>query len=380
MSSLKQFRLGIWGTSGAGKTTYLTQLYKTLEGERGWRVEVVGESIGFYKKNISRIRQGHFPDRNPPSETDNGVNIYQYRIYHYDPKLNRKEIEINLDFIDIPGEKFHGHHGMRQFEEVKIKLGGQDKEITLMEYFLGCHGILFLLNHKWERENSSNEKTQYEILEDLFLLMRDKQSAFCRQKKKKNILEPYVAFVVTKADQQEIWQSGLSDLELVQKILGVGATLDWLDSYFHVNLPKLERQHAKNEYQHPSKDNRCQFFSVSSIGLYQNAKNEFVSGVITSTTEDDNPQGKERVSTRPNRHGLRPREVPDSPMSDFDDEETIPRRPGITSNINKIKQGVRLTPWRVIDPIEWFINGLIEYTPSLPTILTSDSDQQNFDE
>lgn len=395
-------RLAIWGVPGSSKTTYLTQLCYDIQQKsgNGWGIELFDQTLDFYQKNKAKIADGSFPKRNEDIvEANENIKVYQYEITRTNPDpKSKKKIKINLDFIDISGEFYNDDPSA--LEDLKLTI--EDREITILEYFLSCHGILFFLNYTWERENSYR-KTQFELLDDLFLKMKNKQRTIYQNKKKENddkedysnILEPYIGFVVTKADEEEIWNSGLSDFEMVTKILGRDANFNWLHNYFYINLNKLKKQVTEDNYvARPSEDHRCQFFTVSAIGLYKDKNGEWKSPVYEET--DTNSQNKNSFfnDTEPSkRPGKIPRLNKNHPKNEDtssqygvlgEDEEVtdIPRRKVRNVNNEGIKRirtlkkdNIRTIPWNVIDPIDWFIQGINSCEPS--TVFTIPSSQNN---
>lgn len=362
------FRLGIWGTSESGKTTYLTMLFRSLQ-QQGWRVNAYGKAREFYNKNIELIEKGMFPE---PTETktSEALEIYSYYLNYENPSQRKSKVELVLDFFDIGGENYEFY---RNREEIKITL--DNRELSLIEYFLSCHGILFLLDNWRDKKIHEEEKTQFRLLEELFQDMQERQyeiNISNGQEINLNILEPYVAFVVTKVDHKDILQLGKSSVELVRRILGASASPNWFHSYFQVDRNKLLRQINDGEYQKPSRFHRCQFFSVSAIGVYHDkTTKQWKSGVTEPQNEDINSQNPGNTYNKPDSlfGDISVRDIPieSSSRSDqfFSNEppDNFDEGPKIS-----IKSEETLKPINVTKPIEWFIQGMKIHKPILPTI------------
>ena len=70
------FRIGIWGTTGAGKTTFLAMLYDSLLLRPGWTVAADGKARTFVTGQLRNIRtKGRFP---PPTEVTAEADNFRY--------------------------------------------------------------------------------------------------------------------------------------------------------------------------------------------------------------------------------------------------------------------------------------------------------------
>jgi len=70
----KDIRIGIWGTSRSGKTTYLAMLYSALEDSEEWIVQAGDDHADdFIDTHISDIDAGNFP---PATQPTANLNIF----------------------------------------------------------------------------------------------------------------------------------------------------------------------------------------------------------------------------------------------------------------------------------------------------------------
>lgn len=381
MANLIDFRLGIWGISESGKTVYLVRLLKALE-QQGWTYQALDQkSLDYYNENHRMIENGCFPEF---TNTGAGkIEMYSYIIKYQDIKTNKILKQAELNFIDISGEMYENRDYLYD-EEYKVTLDGKD--LLIIDYFLSCHGILFLVDYWKDRDRYSKNKiakaklSQYQLLDDLFTRMQMRRKEIDNYLGK---LEPYVAFAVTKVDHKdilkEIRQSGLSSIELVEKVLGNDANPHWFRKYFHVNLRDLEKQRPGGFHPIASDKHRCQFYSISAIGFYYDTNTrEWKSGEYIESK-------KERDANKQNFNSYQKKEIYDplgqslgngSSRDDIFDDDDIekmfykPSQP-------QIKQGVKLKPLNVVEPIEWFIDGIKKHKPTLPKIPNSKASAQS---
>ncbi|AFZ38318.1 hypothetical protein Sta7437_4890 (plasmid) [Stanieria cyanosphaera PCC 7437] len=362
-------RLGIWGVSESGKTVYLAKLYRMLLKE-GWKIRISGDYKDFLEQAIEKLDNRELP--NATNTSDEQIKTCQYRISNDNFQETGKKVQAVIDFFDIAGEYYGGENKIRYREELRINLNGE--EVTLIDYLLSCDGILFLLDY-WRNSNkTSNGKSQLQLLEELFREMFERReyldSKVSNRKQNNSFeqLESYVVFAVTKADHEDIENSGMSSIELVSKVLNFDPKtediINWFDNYFYVDKSKLARQIDDGYYEKPSKFHRCQFFAVSAIGSYYDEKSgRSKSGVIIPEKPNPDPQERksddvfspkgDKVSNPSDRFGGRERK----------DRNQKPKP--------QILKGVRLEPMNVVEPIEWFIEGILKNPPKLPSIHTN---------
>ena len=96
-----RIKLGIWGTSSAGKTVYMLMLYHYLQRSKRkdrFLVKAGNEQTDkFLKKHlISRIYKGEFPSTTTKED--------KYNSYSYKLKRNNSDTIVELTFLDLSGE------------------------------------------------------------------------------------------------------------------------------------------------------------------------------------------------------------------------------------------------------------------------------------
>ncbi|MEB3340274.1 hypothetical protein [Okeania sp.] len=344
-----QIRLGIWGFPNAGKSVYMLRLYQELS-DLG-RITPTDEiTANYIYEGTKLLEKGEFV--NPTQKGE--YSKYSYTIENSD------NTNIELTFFDLPGEVFENPE--KHFYEEN------NRELNVVDYLLGCHGILFLLS-PLEEDIQSFEDSYYILLMKLFNLMRIKSN--------KNRLEQYVAFGITKIDHPKVNQK-LQVYEEQYKyaeqmfldILGRGknAKLTWLKNYFHLkiegskNLPKLNIN--------PSLENRCQFFYISAFGTYKDGNN-VKSPVIPNEEEKpkDNTYKIEEDSI------FSTEDIEDVDVENFGNKNNNTEK--FKSNNSKNKYRIEMTvpfnPINMYSPIEWLIQGIKEQPPNIPNTSSTNS-------
>ncbi len=349
-SSSSDIRLGIWGTSGSGKTTYMLMLYEALKDSEAWLVELDPIARKFIRKNSNYLRQGFF---SPPTETAKELEIFSYTL--------RRRIspgsKIILNFIDAPGEFYENILSAKGRVKGKniissTPLSEEENKTPIIDYLMSCDGIIFLL----DPENTEKNGGRYSsLLEDLFL-------EFQERSKRTDIdvddprLEQYMTFCVTKVDRKNFWNYRKDAQPFVEKILGKWMSLKKLQNF--CRLEELNPEKRKK----PSKNNRCEFFCISSVGRYQK-DGEWVSPVIYP---------EENGSIQPNTEQT---ESSSSPSWGYDEEVYSPQSSKsstgdwassgnqnypdpVSENRPTIDSEAVLRPYNVLEPVEWLIKGI----------------------
>ncbi|WP_019506296.1 hypothetical protein [Pleurocapsa sp. PCC 7319] len=347
-ASPRNIRLGIWGTTGAGKTTYLTMLYDALELSGNWWVEVNPNARSFLEYNLDTIKEERkFPEPTEPGELE----IYSYILRPKSPRVANSEIILN--FIDAPGEFYENI----QDTKGKVIEDEESREKDIVDYLIACDGIIFLLD---PIRSKKDNKTYSTLLRKLFQEFQER-SRSRRPRSESNLLEQYMAFCVTKFDREELWNKGDESDKLAENVMGW--ELQRLQNFCRL---ELDRETGKNK---PSKENRCEFFSVSSIGRYQDKDGKSqVSVIEPAQTSNSNSQEKSK-SNQQLKKGY-----------DFDDDtpsQPINTNPSSSSSKCQptIKSDVTLNSYNVLEPVEWLIQRIQNHPPSRPN--TSNSPKQN---
>ena len=349
-SSSSDIRLGIWGTSGAGKTTYMFMLYEALKESEMWRIELDPIARKFISKNRDFIRQGIFP---PPNEKSKELEIFSYT-------LRRKDIasKIVLNFIDAPGEFYEemltakGSKGVVKDKNISSSTPlSEEKKTPIIDYLMSCHGIIFLLDPK---NTVKNDGSYSSLLEDLFLEFQERSRRTDTEVNDPR-LEQYMAFCVTKVDHENFWSYRKDAQPFVEKVLGKWMSLKKLQNF--CRLEELNPEKRKK----PSKNNRCEFFCISSVGRYQK-DGEWVPPIIypeeNNSTQPNSEQTKSSSGLYWDDKESYPSESSQSSTGDWASSGYQDSPEPVSENRPTIDPEAVLRPYNVLEPIEWLIKGI----------------------
>ena len=356
-------RLGIWGSSGAGKTTYMTMLFMVFRGLPDWTIQSANdEADEFIRRNNERMAEGHFPDRTQV-DVDEKLKFYSYRL-----SLNSQDRHsITLNFIDAPGEYYQSMDTSLKVEDPSRP----NQEVDIIDYLMDCDGIIFLLDPDPDGDNK-NRIAYSTMLFNLFL-------EFNKRNRKNNRvgnqrLEQYIAFCVTKIDHDKIWENALKKDadEYVADLMAPRMTLAELSNDIWLELDKNKRQER-------SKHNRCQFFYISCLGRYQeNGKSHPIYIPDKTSNAEPEPLPKTEISSgwgdNDYLFGISESEKTnlDSKVQSQDQGSYDPD--GVTgSNVQpqpskapggRINPDVRLQPSNICEPVLWLIDGISLHRPN----------------
>ncbi len=347
-SSSSDIRLGIWGTSGAGKTTYMFMLYEALK-KSEWIVELDPIARKFISKNRYYIRQGNF---SPATEMAKELEIFSYT-------LRRKDIgsKIVLNFIDAPGGFYENIPTAKGVVKEKnlgssTPLSEEEKKTPIIDYLMSCHGIIFLLEPE---KNGKNDGQYSSLLEDLFLEFQERSRRTDIEVDDPR-LEQYMAFCVTKVDHENFWSYRKDAQPFVEQVLGQWMSLKDLQNF--CRLGELNPEKRKKL----SKNNRCEFFCISSVGRYQK-DGEWVSPVIYPEENNSTQPNTEQTFSSSNSYWSDDEEVgrPKSSKSSTGDwassgNQNYPEP--LSVNKPTIDPEAVLRPYNVLEPVEWLIKGI----------------------
>ena len=276
-----------------------------------------------------------------------------------------------------------------QRREYKVKTNNKKNEdVSVAKYLTQCHGILILLSPLKEDYNDS----YLPLLDGLFRLMLREIPKFK--------LEQYVVFGITKADHDKIYQRTIDTnfYQLIMEIIGLQAPLEWLESYFYLEIVK-----EKDETQRVNvngENNRCCFLPISPFAKCYDKDGKMISPVIENKTEEepranesqqeapkaaDKRQEKQREdpfkknlskkqknnddyetpSTADNSEGGQ-REGHSSDNDDYDTPSTTnDDEPNQEEGKYKIDTRVTWRPQNVVEPIEWLIQRIENHPPKI---------------
>ncbi|MDJ1180445.1 hypothetical protein PJF56_16400 [Roseofilum sp. BLCC_M91] len=335
-TSPTDIRIGLWGTVGSGKTTYLAMLYDALEDSEELRVEAGDDRADeFINEHISTIDGGNFP---PPTEIAKGkqLDIFTYILR---PEGGTRSIELN--FIDAPGKFYEDFRGNTD-QKVQIVEGQENQETLgdIVDYLRSCDGIIFLLDPIRSKEDGESYKTL------VLRLFREFQRR-SRQQGTDTKLQQYMVFCVTKCAKKEIWTQGKKSADLAKEVMG----------------GKLFRR-LRTNYCLPG---RYEFFSVASIGLCQDKDGHWKEAVIYPDIPDSSSTSKPQAP-QPYQQGYDPDapfgrpNPPDDDWADLNKTSRNAEPPQIP--VPTINTEVEHEPINVIEPIQWLIQSIQKKPPS----------------
>ncbi|MDZ8034953.1 TRAFAC clade GTPase domain-containing protein [Nostoc sp. DedSLP04] len=366
-ASPRNIRLGIWGTTGAGKTTYLAMLFDALEASDNWQVTVDSKGRSFVKNYLNTINyKRKFPEPTEPGELE----IYSYIL---SPKSSRvANSEIVLNFIDAPGEFYENILNSRAkvLSHNAQALENKKQLMDIVDYLISCDGIIFLLD---PIRSKKDVKAYSELLRDLFQEFQERSPHIGSKSK---LLEQYMAFCVTKVDREELWNKGQKSDELAEDVMSW--ELKRLKNYCWL---ELDREKRKNRI---GKENRCEFFSVSSIGRSQDKDGKWQPSVIYPAEKSNSNQQANTpiVASQPQqiKRGFdfddytssQTTNINLSSSSSSDDwvsSNNKENKPALSPKLQPtIKPDITLNSHNVLEPIEWLIRGIQKHPPSRPKL------------
>ena len=359
--SSTDIRIGIWGTQDSGKTTYLAMLYYALILAEEWEVTADRAARDFVQQHIDQIETGNFP---PSTELTEIIPIFTYTLRWQQQDYTATVNKVVLNFIDAPGGFYERIHSTNvqivkppsQETNAETQLGqNQNNAIGIVDYLLSCDGIIFLLDPMRRKEQGDS------YISLLFDLFQEFQERSRQEDMKTERLRQYMAFCVTKLDKEEIWSQGLEPAELAKDVMGV----------------KLFKSLKTNFCQ----KGRYTFFSVASIGRYQDKDGNWKEAVIyPETTDNSNTSAPQAPPSSPNNlyssgydphealGGYDPDRTPENSNTSDDEfasqfqKPSPPEQPPTLKPT--IKTDVEYEPFNVLKPVEWLIESIQKKPPS----------------
>ncbi|MCC2691636.1 hypothetical protein [Nodularia sp. LEGE 04288] len=362
-TSARTIRLGIWGTRGSGKTTYLAMLYDALELSPKWEINVDEKARDFVEEHLTTIGvERVFP---LPTEPSQKLEVFSYTLRPDTSGVANSTIVLN--FIDAPGEFYE------DISKASAKIDNPDAQtheleeqlMDIVDYLIRCDGIIFLLDPMRSKEDGRAYST---LLRNLFqeCQKRSRRSGMISER-----LEQYMAFCVTKVDREDLWSKEQKSDELAQKVMGL--ELERLKNFCWLELNQEKRKKKIG------KENRCEFFSVSSIGRYQDKGGKWQPAVIEPAV-NNNPEPQVNTPTeatqgeykttyeRSRAHTPQPTNTNSSGSSSSSNwasgNNTEKKPTSLPKTQPTIKPDVKLKSHNVLEPIEWLIQGIQNHPPS----------------
>jgi GTPase SAR1 family protein len=326
--SASNIKIGIWGTTNSGKTTYATMLLHCLQKDDSWVAVPDKEYLSTVKDNTNRIiEQGIFPLSTVPNKKQIEIINYYLNPSRYSKFKTEK---IVLSFIDAPGEFFE-NLGIENVEVVQKDNPSQPTYADIVDYLISCDGIIFLIDPKRSQEDRQSYRSLLiELLEE------------CQRRYYKNLeteidlLPQYFAFCITKIDEGDFWQEAENPIDWVKKIVG-NEFFELLRNFCYFDL-KQENNYRKN---------RCKFYGVSSIGRYLDEDGTYKEAIIYPSNSAQNSSKSSVLFTEEKSNC---QSSNDEWASNTDDNSETN-----STDIPKIKIGAKLKPINVTEPIKWLI-------------------------
>lgn len=232
-----EFKIGIWGTARAGKTTYLAMLYHAfLSKHTEWTISADPAAREFVENARDLIFNGGiFPEKTVETR------FYRYVITHKD----RPNQPIELEFLDAAGELFEYYYDReRRADKPTIPQSSTEERMTnsspaeIFNYLKSCHGVLVFLD---PARGSEGEK-QRPYAQLLFQLFEDLRDHFPEKRLRSG---PYLAFCMTKSDgEKSLWEQRDIDNERCYRATGDTAYCEESCPIYHRLLapPFMEKE------------------------------------------------------------------------------------------------------------------------------------------
>jgi hypothetical protein len=362
-------QLGIWGTAGAGKTTYLGRLYTELLKSEIWTVYFSTKSRVYINEIVDGLENGRCPVPN---------NILIQKLTEYDYKLTGekepfKDINVMLRFIDAPGEFYEDPERAKE----RVEVEGKEVLIDILEYLSGCHGIIFLLDPEQE---PLDEKKRLSFI--LPKLMQHFHEQYVKPNAKVPKLQQYMAFCVTKVDQGDLWQESKDPEKLAKRLMGT-------NTYKYI---------SNNWCLKP----RLNFFPVSSIGRYKEG-DQWKEVVNAPKQHDSQTNVPEQMDNQSNKESINKSSIldewlkpkiefesqekpnnkePESSFTDSSDGGKYTLSPSFPSESEQSSKGLTTfdvekepVPIGILEPVEWLIKEIRANPPSLPNQTSTQAEQ-----
>ncbi|WP_027405002.1 hypothetical protein [Aphanizomenon flos-aquae] len=367
---ISSIRIGMWGTVSSGKTIYLARLCELLSEGGKFRVQPGSDKAKKFVEHLLKNMNNETKDGILPLPTfyqpgESNVEILTYKLEPLSSEFG--SATIILEFIDAPGEFF-------QNPDATLIINNADKSSSytnIIDYLMSCHGIIFLLDPL--RKDDANDD-YFGLLLDLFTTFQIR--SYPPELPKVPILEQYMAFCVTKVDQNdELLKTPTMDL--VKDVMGLKMWACLQNNFSSVELDFNKRQK-------PNKNNRCNFYSTSAFGRFKNEQGQaekflqypsIPKADIPNDLNDipNNETWKWEEEYIPNNQPPINNSAPDRrrTLEDIGQEIEVDNQPKLI--VKQRKEGCN--PSNIIEPLEWLIKSIIKHPPTLPT---SSSQSSNF--
>lgn len=194
MTEAKPFRIGIWGTGRAGKTTYLAALYYDYRRQHArFDIEAITEeSRHFIQSAYEWIFEKHgFPEKTVQSQE-----------YHYVVTDKKYRTTFEMRFFDTAGEQFENfiytdrrdkHVEVQQSTTAPLKSSHTPQQV--FEHMLDCDGLIILIDPAWS-QRLTQQRPLHTLLHDYFSHLKT-------ERRRRDLPEPVTALVLSKVDGKD---------------------------------------------------------------------------------------------------------------------------------------------------------------------------------
>lgn len=205
-------RIGIWGTAGAGKTTYLAMLYHVFQMVyQEWQIRAADDASDEFRESAYEaiFSRHRFPEK---------TRVTREYTFHVTYRGTGTRPPLTLTFLDAAGELFEAYaeKGLRdQHIEVEQRTrSGQKSDVTPAEIFqklVSYDALLFLIDPAYPGDQTW--RTPYhELLNQLF---NDMQRA---RGQNPGLPLPRVALCLTKIDaSKRLWWDHKHDIDTLHE-------------------------------------------------------------------------------------------------------------------------------------------------------------------
>lgn len=259
-------RIGIWGGTSSGKTTFLGALSiaALLDDLGRWKVNgqdtIFPGSTNFANDRMNDLMDGVFPPPTTGQPSDYGFNIsgtlHRDRLRNWAregslsdrsmqilKRLAGRPVSFGLHVRDYPGDTF-------------LETDADDE---IWEYLADCHGIIYLFDPERERNQNSRERNRQYLFKSINFL-RNKVAS--RGRLENTVLPHFLSVCVTKFDDPYVFGALQQEGMLFKMPNGVLYVRNAEKAFEHL-ADKVTVRMIQNNFD----PKRIEYFMTSSIGF-----------------------------------------------------------------------------------------------------------------
>ncbi|AEH11668.1 putative ATP-dependent RNA helicase [Candidatus Protofrankia datiscae] len=307
-------RIGLWGATSSGKTTYLGALKLAAEQARGRTRWKVTSKDPVALSRLSELAHVLAVKRTFPEGTQHGTNTRLSWSFlgqkQTGPAGGGSQVEFALDFLDVSGKLFEDQwtggdenedgEDELDFDEVRGELdhvtGNEAAKEQLVEHLVACDGIIYLFDPVREEENGNSFQYFNQVLDEVV------SRTFDNGRLVGNRLPHQLAVCVTKFDDPRVLGRATSRRELEalaetpgQPKIRAGVAFRYFNMLCH-ERPDNSAQNIRDSIVSNFHRDRVSFHATSSIGFYIGANNRFDPADYANIVSE---HGQFRIRTRP---------------------------------------------------------------------------------